>query len=211
MWLAVCRTCTDCEINVTRKANDLDTLQLIDSNPALRKTMRSVCEFDLDRTYYGEPLHLPSGAALECIAGDFAGGSFFLCGDSETRPVLYASSEGQAGLIGASLIGAVEVMIGLPYWRDCLGYSGDGDLDVMLSAAGYLSRDERRDHPDIDHIRADALAALSLQGSPVPSLMVRLRDAVKSTAPDYVLTTESGDRLESLFGPWHPSRNPLWR
>lgn len=44
------------------------------------------------------PVRLRSGARLDAIAGDGAGGSFFLCGEGdEERPVLYASSEGEAG------------------------------------------------------------------------------------------------------------------
>lgn len=54
-------------------------------------------------------------SALEGVAGYFTGGTFFLCDDRrEAPPVLYASSEGQAGLIGQSLAEALEIMVGLP-------------------------------------------------------------------------------------------------
>lgn len=68
-----------------------------------------------------------SGHSPEGIAGDFTGGTFFLCGErSSIRPVLYASSEGQAGLIGHSLAETLEVMIGLPSWWDCLKFPAAG-------------------------------------------------------------------------------------
>jgi hypothetical protein len=44
----------------------------------------------------------------------------------------------------------------------------------------------------------------------VPVLLARLRDAVAGTTPDFLLTVETGEDYESLFGPWLPSRNPSW-
>ncbi|WP_433550204.1 hypothetical protein ACQP08_19790 [Micromonospora zamorensis] len=43
----------------------------------------------------------------------------------------------------------------------------------------------------------------------VPVLVTRLRDVVVGTTPDFVFTDETEEN-ESLFGPWHPSRNPCW-
>jgi hypothetical protein len=157
-------------------------------------------------------VRLSSGQALEGVAGDFAGGTFFLCGERRSsRPVLYASSEGQAGLVGRSLADALAVMIGLPSWMDCLKFSGDGDLATMRSAAEHLRRDELEDQPEIDAQRDRLAAALSLDLATVPVLLARLREAVAGTAPDFLLVTESGDEYESLFGPWSPDRNPSWR
>ncbi|HZD71627.1 MAG TPA: hypothetical protein VFA45_22780 [Actinomycetes bacterium] len=42
--------------------------------------------------------------------------------------MLYASSEGQAGLLADSLGDALELIIGLPMWRDYLGFSAGGRL-----------------------------------------------------------------------------------
>jgi hypothetical protein len=170
-----------------------------------------VCEFDLARSDHGGSVRLSSGHALEGVAGDFSGGTFFLCGERRpVRPVLYASSEGQAGLIGQSLAEALEVMIGLPSWWDCLKFSGGGDLVIMRSAAEHLQRDQLRDQPEIEAQRIQLAKALSLDLATVPVLLARLRDAVAGTAPDFLLTTEAGDEYESLFGPWLPSRNPAW-
>ncbi|MDX8148366.1 hypothetical protein SK854_40065 [Lentzea sp. BCCO 10_0061] len=58
------------------------------------------------------------------MAGDFAGGQFYLCGDAGSeRPVLHASSEGQAGLVANNLREAVELVVGLPHRQDCLTFA----------------------------------------------------------------------------------------
>jgi hypothetical protein len=123
---------------------------------------------------------------------------------------LYASSEGQAGLIGRSLTEALEVMIGLPSWWDCLKFSGGGDLTIMQSTAEHLRRDQPREQPEFGAQQIQLATALSLDLATIPVLLARLHDVVTGTAPDFVLTTESGEEYESLFGPWLPSRNPAW-
>ncbi|WP_329613303.1 hypothetical protein OG244_08330 [Streptomyces brevispora] len=188
-----------------------DILGLIGQDPDLAELLWHTCEFDLTRGDQGEPVRLSSGRALEGIAGDFTGGTFFLCGERGTnRPVLYASSEGQAGLIGRTLTEALEIMVGLPSWWDCLKFSGDGDLTAMQSAAEHLARDLVGDQPEIGAQRAKIATTLSLDLAPVPVLLARLRDAVAGTTPDFVLTVETGEQYETLFGSFLPSRVPSW-
>jgi hypothetical protein len=188
---------------------DEEILASIQRDSSLAEVLWRVCEFDLSRNDPGEPVRLSSRAALKGIAGDFTGGTFFLCGDGEDRPVLYASSEGQAGLIGRSLTEALQIMVGLPSWWDCLKFSGTGDLAVMLTTAGHLRDDELRDEPEKDADRATVAQALGLGSEATSTLLGRLHAAVAATVPDFVLTSDAGE-YESLFGPWLPSRNPSW-
>ncbi|MCG8925020.1 hypothetical protein, partial [Lentzea sp. CC55] len=127
---------------------DDDILNLIRQDSGLTELLCHVCEFDLSRGDHVEPVRLSSGVALEGVAGDSTGGTFFLCGDRQAvRPLLYASSEEQAGLIGQSLAAALEIMIGLPSWHDCLSFSGAGDLAAMRTTAEHLGRDELDHEP----------------------------------------------------------------
>ncbi|WP_234359086.1 hypothetical protein [Plantactinospora sp. BC1] len=191
--------------------SDDEILDMVRRDPGLAELLRDVCEFDLTRGDHVESVRLLSRQVLEGIAGDFTGGTFFLCGERRSiRPVLYASSEGQAGLIGHSLAEALEVMIGLPSWWDCLKFSGGGDLVTMQSAADHLQRDEFRDQPELGAKRIQLARALSLDLATVPLLLARLRDAVAGSEPNFLLTIETGEEYESLFGPWSPSRNPSW-
>jgi hypothetical protein len=192
-------------------ARDEEILDSIRRDSDLAEALWRVCEFDLSRSDPGEPVRLSSGVALEGIAGDYTGGTFFLCGDSsEERSVLYAGSEGQAGLIGRSLTEALEIMVGLPSWWDCLNFSGGGDLAVMRTTADHLRNDELRNEPGMDTDRGRVAQALDLELEAMPVLLARLHAAVSAMAPEFVLTSEAGE-YESLLGPWLPSRNPSWR
>src|SRR5512142_1357895 len=84
--------------------SDQEILELIRRDLEVAELLQDVCEFDLKRAGYYSPVRLLSGLPLEDLAGDYTGGTFFLCGEpGPSRPVLYASSEGQAGVIGRDL------------------------------------------------------------------------------------------------------------
>ncbi|MGW0631985.1 hypothetical protein [Streptomyces sp. NPDC002758] len=187
-------------------------LALIRDTPDVADLLHSSFEFGIFRNEHGEAVRAASGASLEAIAGDWAGGTFFLCHDEDGhRPVMYASSEGQGGLIADDLKAALEVITGLAVWQDCLKFSGGGSLEAMNAAAVLLERDLVRGKPEIAEHRARVAAALSLGQAPVPELLARLRNAVARTEPGHVVVTESGEEYESLFGTFVPPDNPGWR
>jgi hypothetical protein len=161
-----------------------------------------------DRTGTGR---LSSALPLERVAGDFAGATFYLCGaDERFRPVLYASSEGQAGLIGGSLTEALELIVGIPFWHDCLGYSGGGDLEVMRRTARYSLRDLLDSDSTINADQERVAGVLSLNIPSIDVLLVRLHSAVSSSEPEYLFSDGTGE-YGGLFGPFEPERNRLWR
>ncbi|MFC6929626.1 hypothetical protein ACFQHO_04150 [Actinomadura yumaensis] len=103
-------------------------------------------DFDLERRDPVEDLRLPTGAPLAPIAGDGAGGTFFLCGEPGTaRPVLYADSEGGAALIAADLAEALALIAAHPYWRDLGNGHSPADLEAELIEhdPGYPARRDR--------------------------------------------------------------------
>ncbi|MEU4198990.1 hypothetical protein [Streptomyces sp. NPDC045470] len=174
-------------------------LDRIERTPDVRELLRSSFAFDTGRRN-GDGLRLASGAPLEPIAGEFAGGTYFLCPETDgRRPVVYASSEGQGGLIADDLADALEIIVGLD-WRDCLGFSGGGDAAVMQVSAQHLERQLARDAPEIAEDRARVAEALSLRVVPVTDLVVRLHEAASRTVPEYVVTTEGGGEYGPLFG-----------
>src|SRR5689334_13271775 len=125
-----------------------DLLQQITEDRELAGLLADGFEFDVRRKSDDESARLMSGLPIEGVAGDFTGGMFYLCGAKGTvRPVLYASSEGDAGVIAANLHEALELIVGFPYWRDCLTYSAGGDLIAMEAAAQFLSRDLLANRP----------------------------------------------------------------
>ncbi|MFJ5989722.1 hypothetical protein [Lentzea sp. NPDC092896] len=148
---------------------------VLPDNARLRELL-AFFEFDVSRAKAGEDASIDSGLPLEPVAGDFTGGQFYLCGEaSSERPVLYASSEGQAGLVANNLREAVELVVGLPHWRDCLTFA---DF-------------ERKSAPTSRQSEAARLLALELPAQEV--LLARLHAAVLRSAPDYVFRDETGE------------------
>jgi hypothetical protein len=190
-------------------SHSADLLQRVHRAPELIALLADAFEFDVRRGAVADDSNLASGSPLESIAGDFTGGTFYLCGNPEsTRPVLYASSEGEAGIIAKNLSEALALVVGLPYWRSCLTYSADGDLGAMESASAFLQREMMTSRPTIDAEQSRAAELLGLPLEPASVLVSRLRVAVKSFGSD-VFSDVTGE-YGSLFGPFPPSRNARW-
>jgi len=199
-------------VNVRAVTSTDHLLALIRDTPGIADLLHSSFEFGVFRNEHGEAVRVSSGAALEAIAGDLAGGTFFLCHDEDGhRPVVFASSEGQGGLIADDLKAALEIITGLAVWQDCLKFSDGGRSEVMEATASLLEGDLIRDEPKIAEHRARIAAALSLRQVSVTELVSRLQSAVARTEPGHVVVTESGDEYESLFGTFLPTDNPSWR
>lgn len=187
-----------------------DPLQRIGAEEQLSTLFAEVFEFNVHRTAPTDSPRLASGMTLEPIGGDFTGGMFYLCGDGESsRPVLYASSEGGAGIIAGNLIEALELIIGFPYWRDCLGYSSNGDLASMELAAEFLTLDLLADHPSVAAEQARAATSLGLAVVPLDVLVPRLHASVRDAGETFTFHDDTG-MYGGLFGPFSPSRNSRW-
>lgn len=137
-------------------------------------------DFDLDRGDHVEEVHLASGAALEGFAGDGAGGTYFFCGEGgEERPVLYADSEGGAALIAIGLPELLRLLLVVPWWRDCPGFTAEESREV---AAEFLT-----DMPDLTARRNRAAAALGLDLPAESDALARLHEVATGSGKDFVL------------------------
>ncbi|MFJ7175431.1 hypothetical protein ACIQXA_03115 [Streptomyces massasporeus] len=162
-------------------------------------------DFDLDRAAHGpvEEVRLASGGPLETVAGDDTGGTYFVCADGS---VLYADSEGAAGIIGSSVDEALELVIGLPGWRGYTRLSAD-DGEGKILACVAETEDEIRECYGIDEERAELRTALGFpERSPV-ELVDGLRAALLRTEPDFVLLNADEGCAYDRLGPAGP---PLW-
>ncbi|MFF0561673.1 hypothetical protein [Streptomyces sp. NPDC004266] len=186
-------------------------LDLIQTTPEIDLLLRSSFGFDIHRKHNGDGLKLASGAPLEAIAGESAGGAYFLLPERNgRRPVVFASSEGDGGLLADDLTDALEIIIGLE-WRDCLTFSGGGDVEVMQISAQHLARSRDKYNPNIDSEAAQVAAALSLRMPPVADLVIRLHAAASKTEPDYVVTDDEGQEFDPPFGTHVEPRHGGWR
>ncbi|MEV0351997.1 hypothetical protein AB0H88_40045 [Nonomuraea sp. NPDC050680] len=171
-------------------------LSLIRRTPAAAELLVWPFDFDISRTDHVEVVRLESGDALEAVAGDGAGGTFFLCGQADgERPVLYADSEGQAGLIGSDLIDVIQLIVRVPCWRDCLDHVSAG-LAAMGSAISEGEREYRSDGIDLEACRASLAGLLTLDLPPAADVLARLLNTV--TRPGFVLLNEWGDAYEPI-------------
>ncbi|MGW5482369.1 hypothetical protein [Streptomyces sp. NPDC004008] len=185
--------------------SDLRLLDLLRQSPRLAELAGFPFDFDLCRADHGEDVRLASGAPLEGIAGDDTGGTYFLHGDGG---VLYASSEGRAGLIAESLADALELVTGLPGWRDHLHLPPETGAE-QLSAAALEAEDSIRASyaPALDACRDELLTALGLTLRPPAELFARMHRSFLRTEPDHLLLLTDEGSAYHLLDP-HP-RPPL--
>ncbi|WP_046732643.1 hypothetical protein, partial [Streptomyces humi] len=183
-----------------------DCLRLLRQHRRLAELAAFPFDFDLDRAAdgHGEPVRLASGGSLEAVAGSDTGGTYFVCADGS---LLYADSEGSAGIIGTSVDAALEVLIGLPGWRDLVDLSpADGEQAILARVTE--TEDEIREYHGVDAERAELRAALGLPDRSPVDLVGMLHTALLRTEPDFLLLNADEGCAYDLLDP-HP-RPPLW-
>ncbi|MFB7876479.1 hypothetical protein ACFC06_14600 [Nocardia sp. NPDC056064] len=150
-------------------------------------------DFDLDRSDHAEDVHLASGAQLQGFAGDGAGGTYFFCGEGgEERPIMYADSEGSAGLVAIGVPELLRLLLVAPWWRDCPALTLD---ESRKASAEYL-----RDLPDLFDRRDRAAVSLGLELPSESEVLEQLRQTTTQASEDYILIfTPEGTRCEPLF------------
>ena len=155
-----------------------DLLRRIESDERVAGLLMLHGDFDISRRDPAEELALANGLPLTPVAGDAAGGTYFLCGgpDEPEPPVLFTDSEGGAVLMAASLAEAVELIVQFPYWQD-LPYGHD---------PAKLEAEYRHDDQDLDASRAELIAALRLRPLTLEEALTRLRAAVARYEPGFV-------------------------
>ncbi|WP_405649395.1 hypothetical protein [Streptomyces sp. NBC_00019] len=161
-------------------------LRLLRENPRLAALAEFPFDFSLDRAEYGhgEPVRLVSGGSLEVVAGDAGGGTYFVCEDGS---VLYADSEGSAGLVGSGFDEAFEILIGL---------GGEDDRD-----------EEEEEYYGYEAARAELRVALGFPERSREELEALLDAAQARTWPDFLLLNAEEGCAYELIGPPPP---PLW-
>ncbi|WP_395298366.1 hypothetical protein ACF9IK_36575 [Kitasatospora hibisci] len=169
---------------------DHRALRVLRENPELARLAADPFNLDLDRTEHVEPVRLASGGPLTAIAGDDTGGTYFRCPDGA---ILYAGSEGEAGLIADSLDEALETLIGLPCWHDHV-LLDPAATDAELAAEIADSEEELAEYygPDLDADRDALFTALGLRRLPPAELVRRLHRALRRTEPDHLLLNAEG-------------------
>ncbi|AKG42815.1 hypothetical protein ACWD33_07105 [Streptomyces xiamenensis] len=176
--------------------SDPELLARIAERPELFRYFEWPCDFDVTRLDPVEPgLSLRSGATLVPVAGCGAGGSYFLV---DGTAVLYASSEGECALIADSLRAALELMAGVPFWKEYLHLSARGRARPVAEVLAELD-EELAELPEFAASGGQSAArALGLGRPDRVALLTGLRDAMARTSPGHLLINADGEPYDEF-------------
>ncbi|MFJ3876875.1 hypothetical protein ACIPW5_05405 [Streptomyces sp. NPDC090077] len=150
-------------------------------DPELAAIAAGTFGFDLDRAGHLEGVRLASGAPLTAVAGDDTGGTFFTCADGS---VLYASSDGRAGLVAGSPDEALEILIGRP-------------AAGRPAPAAVLLRQEAGQGPS-EELRIAAVL-VALHGQPEDHAELR---SLRESDPDFHFLLNGFPGSATALAPW---------
>jgi hypothetical protein len=179
--------------------------------PATADLFWELCEFGAIEEAAPDWFALESGQPLHVIGRDASGGRFCLhlaAGEGGGR-LWYIDSEGSAGVIASSLAEGVQMMVALPYWRDCLKFSGGGELSEMRKAQARSEADLRQRRPGINADREVLYRAFRLATLATP--LEALHRAVTEGAGTNIVATSDRTPFASLFNTFVVEDCPLWR
>jgi hypothetical protein len=144
------------------------------------------------------------GIAFRVIGRDSSGGQFAQLTDGR---VLYASSEGQAGVLAADFDFFLKLLVAVPYWRDILTFSGNGQLDEMRRAAVAFAKYAIEEREDLVEATALIRSELSLVEPDDP--VGALHHAVSESG--VIIRDLYGNTCMSLFNRFTIDDNPMLR
>lgn len=147
---------------------------------------------------------------LVVLAEDGAGGAFTILEkiEADLSPVIYLSSEGQAGKVSNNLTEFLSLIIAIPYWRDLLKFSSNGILEEMKKAIQFLEVGLLKDEPDILNKKNFILNELNLVdlNEPVQVLFESVKSGIS-----LIIKDKDGTTYNSLFNTFSVADNKLWK
>lgn len=136
---------------------------------------------------------------FEIVAQRSSGCVYALTGPQ--RQVLLVTSEGQAGIVAASLQECLELVVAHPYWQDVLSRA-KGDLEVMRQIfrddIGDLEDGALSDNPEIEEFRPLLRARLGLVDPSDPAKL--LHHAITVLGADVIVRGHDGYPWAPLTG-----------
>ena len=147
---------------------------------------------------------------LIVLAEDGSGGAYTVQRDvsPDTSPIIYLSSEGQAGKVAQNFTEFLLIIVALPYWQDLLKFSAGGDLEEMRKALPFLEKEILEDEPEISSMQAMMYKVLDLP--PLFDPVLTLFSAVKSGISVEIKASD-GYAYESLFNTFRVKDNRSWK
>jgi hypothetical protein len=177
----------------------------LDAHPDVVEQLRWTFDFAAERQPRDRAFFtIANGIEFWLIGRDGAGGQFAQLAD---RRILYASSEGQAGIVAANFEEFIKLIVAYPYWRDILKYSAGGKLDEMRRAAIALEACALDEEEDLLEARELVKSELDVDEPDDP--VGALHHAVSASN---VIIRDSYDNIcISLFNSFIIDDNPMFR
>ncbi len=146
---------------------------------------------------------------VEVIAGEGSGGVYVTYGEGEIekRPILFISSEGQAGKLANNLSEFVCMIIEIPYWSDLLKFSGGGQLSEMKKTAQFMFAEFSEEYPDYNKAKTILKSKLALTNISDPIAL--LHSCMQNS--DCKVLASDGWEYETLFNTFVSSDNNAWK
>ncbi len=186
-------------------------LEILRGSLELRRVLERDFEFcPLQAANQSQLFRLAQNQSFELVGNDKSGGQFALCkGESAERPLLYVSSEGQAGILGRNLGEGISVIIDIPFWQDCLKFSGGGNLEEMRKAFALSTHDNQGRMQPLKSSAQTIRLRLALPALDDPVLC--LHSALTQLTPRFTVFAGDGWTFAGLFGKFTVMSNPAWR
>ncbi len=167
-------------------------------------------DFNVIQTHEdGSWVKLTPSLPFTLLAIEGSGGVYLAYGKSrlEQCPILFASSEGQAGKIANNLEEFLSLLMVIPYWFDLLKFSGNGNLEEMRKTAIFMEQEYKEDFSELPDIRKQLIKQLNIKNidDPISVLHERIHET------DCTVVADDGWRYESLFNSFTSSENPSWK
>jgi hypothetical protein len=176
----------------------------IAANAEIQEKVFSIC--DIDTTVdpnEGAWITIDGARDFSVIARDGTDGLFIVTPSSSR--VIYASSEGQAGVVADDLVSFMTLIVTCPYWQDVLKYSRNGNLDEMRRAMPFLESSWVGGEEEFAEAREFLISEL---GMSAPADLVGTLHRAVSTPIDLRF---HGQPAMPLFGRFTIDDNPFFR
>lgn len=140
------------------------------------------------------------------IAKDASGGEFGLVSKGSEEILVYATSEGAAGVPAPNLKSYLSLLVAAPNWRDLCKFSAGGQIAEMKKAWKFIADENETSEAKRTAVR-QALG-LDLISDPAQSIHQNILHFQKQIR---IFSIDGQSEFESLFGPFKIEDNPFYR
>jgi hypothetical protein len=174
------------------------TMEMLEADPEVRKALFQGSDFAVGNQAGLDWFTIDGFARYEVVGHDGGGGAFALYGPQQH--VLYVSSEGQAGVIAASLDELMVLLLVCPHWPIVLSGARNRTLNELrrvarILEADVLTADDVENQDRREFVRATLDIALG------GDALKALHHAVTVLGKDVIVRAPDGSVCAPLLGP----------